>query len=292
MASPDRALATVVLTAAALAGFLALVVAEVVVFSVGSPGLSARTVRCLVSPLSSLDTVVHASAVAFTTLAFLPLMVGLRAARRMHQCIARLRHATMTAKLGSSAPVLAAAAAAGVAGRVDVVHAVAPMAFSYGWVRPRICVSTGLVGRLTGPELEAVLLHEAWHVSQRDPLRLLVAQTIGTTFGAVPEIRRLVRLHALTTEVAADRHVVRAMGQTQPLAGALMKVAEPATGTPRLADTLENRVSALVGPVPDAPRWRGRVAAAAIACELCALLPLLGGTSLLSVTGLAAHPLC
>lgn len=290
--SPNRVLARVVLTALALAGFLLLVALELLILSAGSAGPAALDLRCLIAPVSSLDTAVHASAVALGLLAILPILNGARAASRTRAAVADLRHLAKQARLNTPPNLLAAAAAANITGRVDVVEARRPFAFAYGWVRPRVCVSTGLVELLGDRELEAVLHHEGWHVSRRDPLRLLLAQTAGAAFAFVPEIRRLVRAYVLAVEVDADRHVVAVMGDPRWLAGALVKTMSPATIRPAFEGDAEARVAALTGNGPREPRWRGRTAAAVLIVELIVLIPLLTNGSIVSLVGLWMHPIC
>ena len=184
------------------------------------------------------------------------------------------------------------AAAAGLIPDVDVVDTPAPLAFAYGWMRPRVCISTGLVNRLTDTELEAVLRHEGWHVAHRDPLRLLVVQAIGAAFGTIPEIRRLVRLYTLAAEVAADRHVVLVMGQSRDLANALLKTATPTTQVPTSVGTPTGRTDIRSGNLPRALWRQPLLAAVAIGLEFLALVSLLSGDSSLAVAGLATHSLC
>lgn len=61
------------------------------------------------------------------------------------------------------------------ANRVDVVRSEQPYAYCYGLLRPRICLSTGLVHLLDDEELEAVLLHERYHLQNYDPLKIVLA---------------------------------------------------------------------------------------------------------------------
>lgn len=293
IASPNRVLARVVLTACALVGFLVLLALELAVLGTGSPGSAAAAIRCLIAPSSSLDTAVHASAVVIGFVAGFPILLGARAASRARATVAELRHAATTARLGTlPAPVVTAATAASALGRIDIVEAPRAFAFAYGWIRPRICVSTGLVDLLDESELEAVLHHERWHVARHDPLRLALAQTVGAAFAAVPEIRRLVRLYVLAMEVAADRHVVAKMGHPRALASAMAKTAAVPMRTPAFEGHTEARAAALAGSLPTITRGRGRLAAAVVMLELLVLVPLIMNGSIVSLAGFWIHPLC
>lgn len=290
--SPIPGLARIILTSSALVGGLLLVALELLILGAGSAELATASLRCLIAPVSSLDAAVHASAVAAGILASLPILTAIRAASRTRAGVAEIDHAAKAARLSPPPPVVAAARAASIDGRIDLVNASRPFAFAYGWIRPRVCVSTGLVGLLNDRELEAVFHHESWHVFRRDPLRLLVAQTIGAAFGVVPEIRRLVRAYLLAVEVAADHHVVTAMGHPRWLASALGKTLGPPVARPAFEGEVEARIAALAGQPPAMPRGRGWLAAAALIVELVVLVPLLTNGSLVSLAGVWLHPVC
>ena len=293
MISPYRVLARIILLACALAGFLVLLGLELVILGAGSAESVTTTVRCLIAPASSLDTVVHASAVAIGLLTALPIMRAARTASHTRATVDELRYAARTARLTTlPSRVVTAATKTGVLGRLDVVDTPGAFAFAYGWVRPRICLSTGLVALLTDEELEAVLLHEGWHMHRRDPLWLLLVQVVGAAFVFVPEIRRLVHLYRLAVEVAADRHVVAAMGDRRWLASALVKVMGPPVMAPAFEGQSAARIAALSGAVPAIPRWRGRLAAVMLTLEIIALVPLLTNGSLVSLAGFWIHPVC
>ena len=292
MAAPDRVLARVVLTAFAIVGFPVVLALELAILSAGSGDSAANALWCLIAPTSKIDTAVHASALAITVVAALPVLLAARAARRARASVDELRSAAKQARITSLSPwVVAVAARAQVLDRVDIVEAPRAFAFAYGWIRPRICVSTGLIDLLDEAELEAVLLHEGWHAAHRDPLRLLLAQTVGSAFGVVPEIRRLVHLYVLAMEVAADRHVVARMGHPRALASALAKSVAP-VAQPAFDGHAEARAAALAGHPLALPRWRGRIAALLLLAELVLLVPLFSNGSLVALIGFWIHPLC
>ena len=293
MASPNRVLASVILTAFALVGLLFLLALGLAMLGAGSAASAATALRCLIAPVSTLDTAAHASAVTLGILAALPVLLAARAATRAGVTVGELRTAAKTARLDILPPqVVTAATAASVLGRIDVVDAPRSFAFTYGWVHPRVCISTRLVDLLDEHELEAVLHHELWHVSHRDPLRLLLAQSVGVALGAVPEIRRLVHLYVLAMEVAADRHVVAVMGHPRSLAGALSKAKTSPLRIPVPEGHADARAAALAGSLPLQPRGRGRVATVMLFFELLVLVPLLANGSKISLAGSWMHPIC
>ena len=173
--------------------------------------------------------------------------------------------------------VESAAAAIGLAGRVEAVAAREPFAVTWGLARPRILVSDGLAGALSPAELTAVLAHERSHLRHRDPARLLAA------YGwYLPAARWLAGRVALNTELAADRAALGQAGRGE-LAGALLKLAAlpacPAiaaaspAGDP--AGSLRARVAQLEHGRPTRPRLAaGRALATA------------GGLTMLAAAGL------
>ena len=107
---------------------------------------------------------------------------------------------------------------------VEVVDDDEPFAFTFGLGEPRVAVSRGLLERLSPAELEAVLVHERYHVGARDPLKLLVARAAARTCFFLPAIGHLVTRYLTGRELAADRRSLRDSGRPA-LAGALFKVA-------------------------------------------------------------------
>ena len=117
-----------------------------------------------------------------------------------------------------------AADALGMTDRIDVVADPRAFSFCYWFIRPRICLSSGLLSRLDRDELDAVLLHERSHLRRRDPLRLLVARYFAAGLYVVPVVEELVEYYVLEKELEADQDAVRALGNVGPLARALYKV--------------------------------------------------------------------
>jgi Zn-dependent protease with chaperone function len=104
-----------------------------------------------------------------------------------------------------------------------VVRTDAPVAFCFGQLRPRICISTGLVDTLTNRELKAVLLHEDRHRLHHDPLRGLVAESVAMLLFFLPIAAELRDLFLTSMELDADRHAARLSGRPA-LAGAILKI--------------------------------------------------------------------
>ncbi|MDP9311990.1 MAG: M56 family metallopeptidase [Chloroflexota bacterium] len=105
-------------------------------------------------------------------------------------------------------------------GRIDIVTCDAPEAFCYGLVRPRICLTSGLLVVLTPAEIEAVLRHERHHLRHYDPLRTVFWTILSGAFWWLED--RAEHAHLLR-ELAADRAVIAEQGRTS-LASALLKL--------------------------------------------------------------------
>ena len=69
--------------------------------------------------------------------------------------------------------------------RVGIADLAIPNAFATGRSPERavVCVTTGIMGKLTPEELEAVLAHELSHVAHRDVLVMTVASSAGIVAG-------------------------------------------------------------------------------------------------------------
>lgn len=131
-------------------------------------------------------------------------------------------------------------------------------AFTFGGLRPRVCIAQSLASSLSDDELRCVLAHEACHVRRRDPLRLSVLRFLAQTLFWIPALRRMAADVAIDAELEADR----VGGGDRPLvmASALLKAAE-ARNTLHLAlvttlvrdDLLAVRVRRLAGDSPSVP---------------------------------------
>lgn len=157
-------------------------------------------------------------------LASIGIALGLASLARQLWATLQLIRGLLRVRVPAPAAVSTLGAELGIAGRVDVVADDRPFAFTYWFLRPRICVSTGLVRRLECPELRAVLSHERYHLVHRDPLRVVVARYFAAGLYVVPVINDLVSHYVMLKEIAADEDAVRAIGAVGPLARALYRL--------------------------------------------------------------------
>ena len=117
-----------------------------------------------------------------------------------------------------------------------LIQSAEPLAFCFGFLKPRICLSTGFVRLLPEAQLRAALLHEDYHRQQFDPLRLLLVDTLSTALFFLPVVREWRTLFKIKLELKADRYAAQTVGKAH-LAGALHRVLSYAPVAP-LSDKL------------------------------------------------------
>lgn len=100
----------------------------------------------------------------------------------------------------------------GIQNKVDVVRNRKLSSFCYSYIKPRICLGSGLIKSLSKGELKAVLLHESYHLKHRDPLKILFSQLAVNMFFFVPILMDIHKHYALSKEIAADQLAVKIRG--------------------------------------------------------------------------------
>ncbi len=175
------------------------------------------------------DDVVDAVTLTLLALATAGIALGLGSLFRQLCATSALIRALVARRVATPRRVVAIGRGLGVASRIDVVEDDRAFSFCYWFRRPRICLSTGLVRSLSNGELRAVLLHERYHLRQRDPLRLVIARYLSAGLYVVPVVEELASFYALQKEIAADEAAVRETG-VAPLARALYKLLPFAPG--------------------------------------------------------------
>lgn len=99
------------------------------------------------------------------------------------------------------------------AGKINVVRDNHKFSFCYGLIKPKICLSTGLLKNLTKIELKAVLLHESYHLKNHDPLKILLGKTSAIMFFFIPVFGDIQKYYAFSKEIAADEVVIKNGGK-------------------------------------------------------------------------------
>jgi len=107
---------------------------------------------------------------------------------------------------------------------VTVFEDRSPLAFTGGFLKPRIFLSTELVEILDEKELRAVILHESHHQRSKDSLKGLVVSFICDFLFFLPVSRFLNKTYHLTSEMTADAYSVSSQADPLDLVGSLLKV--------------------------------------------------------------------
>jgi Zn-dependent protease with chaperone function len=237
-------------------GFVAMG-AVIIAATVATDPQSSTDLRYLAQPASWPQTMpwLAAPVVALLTGAWLARLTYVLA--RAALAVARLPEAER-----APAPLLAAISRTGT-GTVRCIDSDVVIAFCAGARRPEIVVSEGLVTRLNSHELDAVLLHEDYHVRQREPLVRAAAAVAADVLFFLPLARWWSQRRIETAELRADQAAVRRVGR-QPVASALTTLGSAGRGQVTFAGVAELRVAQLLGdPLP--PR---RPAPAVVASSL------------------------
>lgn len=97
-------------------------------------------------------------------------------------------------------------------------------AFCLGVRVPKIYFSTGLLAHLSHKELEAVLLHEQYHLENHDTFTMIVASVAQSLFPFFPLINDLINRYRIEREIAADKFAVGKLADKYILISALKKL--------------------------------------------------------------------
>jgi hypothetical protein len=147
-----------------------------------------------------------------------------------------------------------------------------PHAFCAGLLRPAVYLSDGIVREASGDELLAIVAHEEQHRARRDPLRLLLARVMSDAFRPLPPLATLADRQVALADLVADAAAVRALGDTRPLAAALVRFDEAPTGgvAPERVDQLVRQ-----GPAQTVSPWLLAAACLALVGMAALTLPML-----------------
>jgi len=166
--------------------------------------------------------------------------------------------------------------------QVTLIQSSKPIAFCFGFLRPRICLSTGLVELLSVPQLRAALLHEDYHRQHFDPLRILMIEALGAALFFLPVVQEWRMLYKIKLELDADSYAVARVGKAT-LAGALHRLLSFSPGSAAASGVVtaglsanSARIAALLGErsTPQQISPRSFLISALILWVLCLLLML------------------
>lgn len=173
-------------------------------------GVSVETCRDLLTSLSPMSVIGAAIAVWLVTVAVWQVVRTAVTVRRLTKNeLRRPRHLEkITRRLG-------------LAGRVKLVRG--DVLFCSGIIFPKIIVGQSVVRSLSRQELAAALWHEAYHLRSRDPLKILIVNSIAKALFFLPAISALAQSYLTEKEAAADQFSADRISQTH-LLRALYKV--------------------------------------------------------------------
>ena len=136
--------------------------------------------------------------------------------------------------------------------QVVVVNSQKPYAFCFGVRKPKIYVSTTLIEILLVQELEVVLLHEKYHLENRDTTTLMMATIFESLLPFFPLISDFIHQYRIERELAADKAACEAAEGSKHLSTVLAKLLRfdmerAHVVVPAIADasTLETRIKRL-----------------------------------------------
>lgn len=150
----------------------------------------------------------------------------------------------------------------GLKNKVSFVKDSKPFAFCLGIRNPHIYISTKTVSMMTRRQLEAILLHEKYHLEHADSLTLFIGSLPQLLFPFFPLLPRLLEHYKIEREIKADRKAVRELGTKKPIIAVLKKLLETPSATPAFissiaeTDTLELRIKSLLNKETDCPKIR------------------------------------
>jgi Zn-dependent protease with chaperone function len=149
-------------------------------------------------------------------------------------------------------------------GPVVVVPLATPTAFVAG---PNVVVSTALLDALPEAEAHAVVAHEEAHLAGGHPRVALAAQALSRGVFRIPPARRAEARLRHELEVLADAEAARRLGDSRPVAAALVAVGDQAGERgdvfPFHTDPVVDRVERLTDTTVSSSRADGVVLAAA-----------------------------
>ena len=127
-----------------------------------------------------------------------------------------------------------------------------PAAFTLGWLRPQVFISTAMQDACSARDIDCILLHEAAHKRRRDNLRLLLARLLCAPMPRRLAARALDDLR-LSCESACDEHAAATTSRAS-VAAALLQVARlqqqkpPPASLAFVGHATQQRILALLSP--------------------------------------------
>lgn len=137
--------------------------------------------------------------------------------------------------------------------KVTIVNQKKPQAFCFGFLNPKIYISTGLLKLMSVSELEVILKHEKYHLENRDAFTMLLATLVESLFPFFPILSDFIKIYRTDREVKTDQFATSGSAVKKSLSTVLKKLLklEPMINPAFIpgiisADTLEARIQSLL----------------------------------------------
>ncbi len=108
--------------------------------------------------------------------------------------------------------------------QITVITSEAPIALTYGLIKPKVVLSTALVNMLTEEELRAVICHEQFHQQHRDPLKKFLITLFVAAIWYVPILKWVSKHYQTLREIEADKFAMLQTNNMLDLSSALLKL--------------------------------------------------------------------
>ncbi|MDR4947711.1 M56 family metallopeptidase [Neobacillus cucumis] len=145
---------------------------------------------------------------------------------------------------------------------IVVIHDKELLAFTFGFWKPKLVLSSYLIHMLDSKELEAVIYHETSHQKYYDGLKVFILQIISEVMWYIPLTKWSYQNFRILVELVADEFAIKRMGSELGLGGALLKLIKnqlkinpsAVTAVVHFADeTVDYRLKQLVNPQQTIP---------------------------------------
>ncbi len=144
----------------------------------------------------------------------------------------------------------------GLQDKVYLLDSEAPLCFCAGFFSPHIYLSRETMEKLTPEQLEALLLHEKYHLEHYHPLKILLGRLIVSALFFIPVSKDLFKRYLIEKEIAADQSAIDCQGHRRGIAGALGKLVPEHATSPVAGfivggtDALSYRIDHVIGHTP------------------------------------------
>ncbi len=176
----------------------------------------------------------------------------------------------------------------GLKNKVHLLDSDVSLCFCAGFIMPQIYLSRRMMEKLPQEQLEALLLHEKYHLKNYDPLKILLGQLVVSALFFVPVLQDMFKRYLIEKEIAADESAIRYQGHNRGIAsvlGSLLHEHYTASAPSLVAagtEALDYRIGHLAGHAPwhpsPVPLSRLAMSLLAVAITLAAILAPLSGS--------------